>query len=307
MSTRWPSLDGLRAFEAAARLASFERAADELHLTASAISKRVAVLEELVGAPLFVRGARALLLTEAGRDYLGPVKHVLGLLAAMPQHRRETDARQRLRVCLPPTFARQVLVPRLAGFGAAHPAIELELLLSLPQLDLAATDADVEVRYGQAGVGTPLLHERVLPLATPALAARLRASAGTPAGTPPAPQALAGVTLLRSPLDPWTPWFRAAGLPWPEPEAGPRLADLGLVLEAALAGQGVALARPSLARTWLASGALVAPFALRAEPAHRYYLLPHAADGAAALLAAWLRETCDAALREAEALLSGQP
>jgi DNA-binding transcriptional LysR family regulator len=295
---RWPTLDGLRAFEAAARLASFERAADELHITASAVSKRVAVLEDGVGAALFVRGARGLSLTEAGRDYLGPVSHVLELLAAMPQHRRGAATRQRLRVCVPPTFARQVLVPRLASFTAAHAAIELELLLSLPQLDMAATEADVEVRFGQAGTGTPLLAERVLPLATPALAARL--------GRHPLPAALAGVPLLRSPLEPWTPWFRAAGLPWPEPEAGPRLADLGLVLEAALAGQGVALARPSLARTWLASGALVAPFALRAEPAHRYYLLPPAGDGAAALFAAWLREACAEAQREAEALLSGQ-
>jgi LysR family transcriptional regulator, glycine cleavage system transcriptional activator len=191
-----------------------------------------------------------------------------------------------------------VLVPRLGAFTAAQPGIELELLLSLPQLDLAATEADVEVRFGRASAGTPLLAERVLPLATPALAARL--------GPQPQPAALAGVPLLRSPLEPWTPWFRAAGLPWPEPEAGPRLADLGLVLEAALAGQGVALARPSLARTGLASGALVAPFALRAEPSHRYYLLPHAGDGAAALFATWLREACAAAQHEAEALLSGQ-
>lgn len=301
MSTRLPSLDGLRAFEAAARLASFERAADELHLTASAISKRVAVLEELVGAPLFVRGARALQLTEAGRDYLGPVSHVLGLLLAMPQHRRDVPRRERLRVCVPPTFARQVLVPRLEGFTAARPGIELELVLSLPQLDLAATDADVEVRFGRALTGAPLLRDTVLPLVTPAL----RAAHGGLAE----PAALAGVPLLRSPLDPWTPWFRAAGLPWPEPTTGPRLADLGLVLEAALAGQGVALARPSLARTWLASGALVAPWALRAEPAHQYYLLPYAHSGAddspAAVFVDWLRGICADATREAQALLSG--
>ncbi len=176
MNIRWPTIDGLRAFEAAARLSSFERAADELHITASAVSKRVAVLEDGIGAPLFVRGARALRLTEAGREYLGPVSHVLGLLAAMPQHRPGAPARQRLRVCLPPTFARQVVVPRLCGFTAAHPGIELELLLSLPQLDMAATEADVEVRFGRAATGTALMHEHVLPLATPALAARLGAT-----------------------------------------------------------------------------------------------------------------------------------
>ena len=297
MNTRLPSVDGLRAFEAAARLGSFERAADELHVTASAVSKRVAVLEELVGAPLFVRGARALQLTEAGRDYLGPASHVLGLLMAMPQHRRGAPRRERLRVSVPPTFARQVLMPRLAGFTDAHPDVELELLLSLPQLDLAATEADLEVRFGNAGTGAPLLRERVLPLAAPALCAAL--------GERPGPAALARVPLLRSPLEPWTPWFRAAGLPWPEPQAGPRLADLGLVLEAAIAGQGVALARPSLARPALAGGALRAPWALAAEPAHQYYLLPHAADGPAAAFAGWLRDTCSEAAREAQALLSG--
>lgn len=300
MSNRLPSVDGLRAFEAAARLGSFERAADELHVTASAVGKRIGVLEELVGAPLFTRGARTLVLTEAGRDYLAPARHVLELLRAMPQHRRGAPARERLRVCVPPTFARQVLMPGLAGFTAAQPAVELELLLSLPQLDVAATDADVEVRFGSAGAaaaGQPLLRERVLPLAAPALCAAL--------GPRPEPAALARLPLLRSPLDPWTPWFRAAGLPWPEPEAGPRLADLGLVLEAAIAGQGVALARPSLARAALASGALRAPWALAAEPEHRYYLLPHAADGPAAAFAGWLRGACAEAAHEAQALLSG--
>lgn len=296
MSIRLPSLDGLRAFEAAARLGSFERAADELHVTASAVSKRVAVLEELVGAPLFLRGSRVLQATEAGRDYLGPVSHVLDLLKAMPQHRRDVPRRERLRICVPPTFARQVLVPRLDGFTAAHPTVELELVLSLPQLDMAATEADVEVRFGSATTGTPLLRDRVLPLATPALCAA-HGGLATPA-------ALAGVALLRSPLDPWTPWFRAAALPWPEPASGPRLADLGLVLEAAIAGQGVALGRPSLARHWLASGALVAPQPLSAEPAHQYYLLPHAADGAGCLFADWLRATCAEVRREALALIS---
>jgi len=297
MSTRLPSVDGLRAFEAAARLGSFERAADELHVTASAIGKRIGVLEELVGTPLFTRGARALALTEAGHDYLAPARHVLELLRALPQHRRGGAARERLRVCVPPTFARQLLMPRLAGFTAAHPAVELELLLSLPQLDVAATDADVEVRFGRAGAGQPLLRERVLPLAAPTLCALL--------GERPEPATLARLPLLRSPLDPWTPWFRAAGLPWPEPDAGPRLADLGLVLEAALAGQGVALARPSLALAALASGTLRAPWALAAEPAHQYYLLPHAEGGAAGAFATWLRQACGEAAREAQALLSG--
>jgi LysR family transcriptional regulator, glycine cleavage system transcriptional activator len=295
---RLPSLDGLRAFEAAARLGSFERAADELHLTASAIGKRVAVLEELLGTTLVQRGARALALTAAGSDYLAQVAPLLAQLLALPQHRRGGAAPERLRVCVPPTFARQVLVPNLEAFTSAHPAVELELQLSLPQLDLAATDADVELRFGRAASGRPLLREQVLPMATPALRSRL------PGLDEPA--ALQGLPLLRSPLEPWAPWFAAAGLAWPEPASGPRFADLGLLLEAAVAGQGVALLRPSLARHALDGGALVPMSRISAEPAHHYYLLPVARDHRPArLFAEWLEAVCERLEQASRAPVSG--
>src|SRR5947208_8243055 len=113
---RYPSIDGLRAFEAAARLGSFERAAEELSVTPSAVSKRVATLEELLGTPLFTRSARALVLTAAGKEYLAQVGTALGLLAAVPLHQRAAQRAQRLRVTAPPTFARQVVVPPLEPF-----------------------------------------------------------------------------------------------------------------------------------------------------------------------------------------------
>lgn len=292
---RLPSLEGLQAVEAAARLGTFERAADSLAITASAVSKRVAAVEELLGHALFARGGRTLALTPAGREYLAQVAPLLAQLAALPQHRRVAARPARLRVCTPPTFARQVLVPALHGFTQAHPEVELELLLTIPHLELGASDADVEVRFGDAQrSGTALLAERVTPMLAPALLQRLGPLAG-PAG-------LQGWPLLRTPLEPWTPWFRAAGLPWPEPDSGPRFLDLGLTLEAALAGQGVALGRPSLARHWLASGHLVAPLALAAEPAHAYYLLPHAGEGPAARFAAWLVALCESVRQEAAAL-----
>jgi DNA-binding transcriptional LysR family regulator len=299
---RLPSIDGLRAFEAAARLGSFERAADELSITASAVSKRVATLEDLLGTALLLRSARSLALTAAGKEYLGQVGAALALLNAVPLHQRAVQRSQRLRVTAPPTFARQILVPRLEAFTAAHPQIELEVVLSIPYLAAPSSDADVEIRNGDAAAAgvAPLMHDRLLPLVAPALRARL-APLRTPAD-------LARAPLLRTPLEPWTPWFRAAGLDWPEPSQGPKLVDLGLTLEAAVSGQGVALARPSLARAWIAAGALVPPFALTAEPAHHYHLLPHAPDGAPALFAQWLgsvcREVADAALAEALASCS---
>jgi DNA-binding transcriptional LysR family regulator len=295
---RFPSIDGLRAFEAAARLGSFERAAEELDVTASAVGKRIAALEDLLGTPLFTRGAKALALTATGKEYLAQVGAALGLLAAVPLHRRAAQRIEKLRVSVPPTFARQILVPALERFTATHPAVELEVVLSIPFLDAAATEADVEVRHGHPAAhgGQPLLDEQVVPMAAPALLQRL------PALREPAD--LRHVPLLRTPLEPWAPWFAAAGLDWPEPAQGTKLVDLGLTLEAAVSGQGVALARPSLARHWLASGALRALFGIGAAPAYRYYLLPPAAQGVPAEFAAWLRAECDQAARAAAALLS---
>ena len=282
-TVRLPTIDGLRAFVAAARSGSFERAADELHVTASAIGKRIATVEELLGTPLFVRGAKPLSLTATGKEYLEQVGGALSLLAAMPLHQRASQRSTRLRVTAPPTFARQILVPHLERFTAAHRDIELELLLSIPYLHNAGSDADVEVRHGTGGI--VLMHDVVLPVAAPALIARL----------PPlrVPADLACAPLLRTPLESWLPWFAAAGLNWPEPSQGPKFVDLGLTLEAAGAGQGVALARPSLARSWLESGALQPlPFGITIVPATQYHLMPHANDGAAAEFVQWLSDVC---------------
>jgi LysR family transcriptional regulator, glycine cleavage system transcriptional activator len=288
---RLPSLDALLAFEAVARAGSFEAAAAELALSASAVAKRVAGLEERLDLPLFLRQARGLALTPAGHEYLPQVRQALTLLQAMPLHRRAGPARERLRVSSTPTFARQLLVPALPGFTAAHPHIELELTLSVPLLAEGDAGADVEIRHGAVpddlAAEQVLLHDRLTPLAAPVLLA----------AHPPLqqPADLLAMPLLRTPLQPWAPWLRAAGLAEaPEPDAGPRLVDLGLVLAAALAGQGVALARLSLARHELAEGRLVQPFAL-AVPAERHYgLVTHRASPAARLFAGWLHAHCRA-------------
>jgi len=300
---RYPTLDGLRAFEAAARLGSFERAADELAITASAVGKRVSAVEELIGAELLLRGGKLLQLSAAGRDYLAQIRPVLTLMAAVPQHRRRRQRQRRLRISAPPTFARQLLVPALGGFAEARPDlaadVELEVVLSVPFLQLLPGDAELEVLHEDPRLpgATLLMHEQVTPLAAPALRARLPER--------PAPADLARLPLLRTPIEPWAPWFRAAGLPWPEPEAGPSLVDLGMTLEAAVAGQGVALGRPSLALAWLASGALVPLVDLAAEPP-RQYVARHADEPVAAALAGWLQAHCGAVAQQAQALLSGR-
>jgi LysR family transcriptional regulator, glycine cleavage system transcriptional activator len=293
---RLPSIDALRAFEAVATLGSFERAAEQLHVTASAVSKRVGTLEELLGIELFARTGRGLVLSTAGREYLQPASQALALLAAMPQHQRPAQRLTRLRVSAPPTFARQILVPSLEGFTRAHPGIELEVVLSIPMYDQHGVDADVQVRHGDAAAlgGRVLLQDTVLPLASPALLARL----------PPLrqPADLAAAPLLRTPIESWLPWFRAAGLDWPEPQQGPRLVDLGMLLEAAVAGQGIALARPSLARHWLVGGQLRPIWRLVVEPPNRYVVLPTASDAAGAF-ADWLLSACADVQAESEQAL----
>jgi len=131
---RLPSLDALLAFAATARHASVERAAEALNLSPSAVSKRLAGLEELLGCSLLMRSSKPLALSAAGKEYLAQIEGVLDALAAIPQHRRAGDRPRRLRVSVPPTFGRQVLVPALQDFAAAHPQVELELTLSVPLL-----------------------------------------------------------------------------------------------------------------------------------------------------------------------------
>jgi DNA-binding transcriptional LysR family regulator len=297
---RFPSIEALRAFEAAARLGSFERAADELAITASAVSKRIATLEDLLGAALLTRGGRTLALTALGKEYLDQVRAALGLLAAVPLHQRARQRRRLLRVSAPPTFARLVLVQALPDYGAAHPEVELEVVLSVPYLqDGLGGEADIEIRHGP--LGSPglalLMDEAVLPAASPSLIERH--------GRPKVPSDLAGWPLLRTPVEPWQTWFRVAGLDWPEPAEGPRLIDLGLTLEAALAGQGVALVRPSLARRWLRRGDLQALFDLPARPAQQYHVRVRPGDLAAAAFADWLAGVCTAAVADGRAALSG--
>jgi len=299
---RLPSLDGLRAFEAAARLGTFERAGEELAVTASAVGKRIGALEELLGVALFQRGAKALSLSAIGKEYLAQVRSALALLAAMPLHQRAAQRKERLRLSAPPTFARQVLVPALPEFCEQHPAIELEVVLSVPFLDVAGADAELAVRHGpvDASGPAPLWRDHLLPLASPALLAT-EALRG--------PADLARVPLLRTPVDPWLPWLRAQGLDWPEPDQGPRLVDLGLTLEAARCSQGVALARPALARHWLRSGELRPAFGAGQTPLlladTAYHLLPVANPTPATVaLAAWLHEVGERAAAEGLALVS---
>lgn len=297
---RWPPLPAIRAFEAAARLGSFERASEELALSASAVGKRVVNLEQLLGVKLLVRRARGVSLSPAGLEYLAQVRAALDLLSAAPLHQRTPERRVTLKVSTPPTFGRELLAPHLAAFAALAPEVDVDVLLSVPYLGDAMPDADVMVRATRAADtgDSTLLPDTLVAVCQPAYARRLRLD--TPAD-------LDRATLLRSPPESWRHWFAAAGLDRPEPQQGPRLVDMGLAMSAAQHGVGVALARSSLVQRAVRAGGLMVLCGVQAPPLTAYALTvstqgPDEATTQAALrFADWLRDVCRAACLDPDA------
>jgi DNA-binding transcriptional LysR family regulator len=174
----------------------------------------------------------------------------------------------RLKITVPPTFARYLLVPNIASFTTAHPDIAVEIFLSVPLYDLALAESDLEVRFGPGRYPNLqcelLFSEPTFAVASPKYLAQIE-----PLNEP---ADLKNATLVRSALEPWQPWFEAAGLDWPEPTTGIRVDDLGLLQEMVRHGHGVGLAREHFARELLASGEIVRVFDVQTmAPPHSYY------------------------------------
>lgn len=270
MATRIPPVHALSAFEAAARHGSFALAAEELCITPSALSHRIRLLEEFVGERLFLRDGRNVGLSEFGRRYLDVVRQALRTLTDFPMPRRAASVQPRVKLTLPPTFARYLLVPRLASFAEQHPDIALEIYLSVPLYDLSLAESDLEVRFGPGKYPNlqceKLFSEPTFAVTSPAYLKKIE-----PLDTP---EDLQKATLLRSALEPWQPWFEATGLDWPEPSTGLRVDDLGLLLEMVKHGHGVGLTREHFARDMIARGEIVRLFDMKtATPPHAYYVV----------------------------------
>lgn len=285
---RPPPLQALRALEAAVRLESYTLAAEELAVTQSAVSHQLRELEELLGETLFRRAGRRMAPTPRARAMASRVREGLllieGALDDTPRHRQ----RGTLHLSVLPSFATQWLVPRLGGFHARHPDIALVLSATLEVADFRRDAVDAAIRYGQGRwdgcEGVLLAREDVLAVASPRFAS---------GHLPPTPEALRPSQLIGNPFLPWTPWLRAAGLDWPEPATRLAIGDAALVIAAAVAGQGIALARELLVRDELASGRLVPVFDLRLPAASQYWLVWPKASRKRALidpLAAWLQD-----------------
>lgn len=259
MKRSLPPLTALRAFEAAARHKSFKLAADELHVTPSAVSHAVATLEDFLGLKLFHRRVRHLLLTDAGSAYLAPLTRAFDAISAAT---REISARNRADVVTlasMPTFARVWLMPRLKLFLAAHPDVDLRIRAAVDFAEMVAADVDAAIAYGRGDwpggfVVDRVVAERLVPLCSPALCH----------GTPPlrAPEDLARHSLIHTEtkLVTWAMWLEAAAVTGVDAHRGPRFNRADLALEAAAAGLGVALDNPLFAKPHLDRGTLVIPF-----------------------------------------------
>lgn len=274
-----PPLAAVRVFEAAARLGSFTRAAAELGMTQAAVSYQIKVLEERVGAPLFLRGPRQVTLTEAGRRLSPAVTAAFDQLrAALGAFRDEADGGVLTVSCMY-TFAANWLAPRLGLFGAAHPGLGVRLNTDDRLVDFAREEVDAAIRSGPGGwpglAAHPLFPVHFAPLCSPDLLARL--------GPVAAPADLLRWPLLSSDDPWWELWFRRAGVPVPAGLAtrqGLRFDSQRMDGTAALAGQGVAILTPALWAEDLAGGRLVQPVPLVADEGRHYWLVyPEARRG----------------------------
>ncbi|WP_338426048.1 LysR family transcriptional regulator [Sphingopyxis kveilinensis] len=257
-------LNALRAFEAAARHLNFTRAGLELCVSQGAVSHQVAELEKRLGTRLFHRLPRGLALTDEGHALVPVVSEAFDRVAATLDQYADGRFREALKVGVVGTFATGWLLPRLDRFARAHPSIDLRIATNNNRVDLAGEAIDYAIRFGDgAWHGThaePLLAAPLAPICAPVIAARLRE-----------PADLVSERLLRSyRADEWAAWFGAAGVPVPVLR-GPMFDSSALMASAAAAGQGVALAPPSMFARELAAELLVQPFEMAID-AGRYWL-----------------------------------
>jgi LysR family transcriptional regulator, glycine cleavage system transcriptional activator len=289
MARRLPPLSALRPFEAAARLESFSRAADELHLTHGAVSHQVRALEDHLGTPLFARQGKRVVLTPAGRTFAERVRGALDELARAADAVR-TRHENRLSVSVLPSFASRWLMPRLIGFMDKHPSIEVNVNASTALVNFGAEDVDVAIRFGNgpwpALVCEHFLDDEYFPVASP------RMNRGKLPRTP-ADLLKPGVRIIREDRDYWPIWFRAANVPFEDRIRGPLFNDSTYSLQAASRGEGVALARRSIVGEDLERGTLKRLFTLAVPSRERYWFVsPKETANAANVLAFrdWVKE-----------------
>ena len=268
MAKRLPPLSALRPLEAAARLESFSRAADELHLTHGAVSRQVRALEEHLGAALFTRHGKRVALTPTGRVFAERIRAALEEIARAADEAGGSKRDNRLTVSVLPSFASRWLMPRLIRFMDAHPKIEVNVIASTAHANFAAEEVDVAIRFGR-GPWPPLscehfLDDEYFPVASP----RIRRGR-----LPKEPKDLADFRMIREDRDYWQEWLRAARVDLEVPPTGPLFNDSTYSLQAAARGEGIALARRSIVAEDLERGTLVKLFDVSVPSRESYWFV----------------------------------
>ena len=289
MARRYPPFATLRPFEAAARLESFTRAADELHLTHGAVSHQVRALEEHLGTPLFARHGKRVTLTAAGRTFAERLRTSLEEIARAADAVRTRNV-NRLSVSVLPSFASRWLMPRLIRFMEKHPNVEVNVNASTNLVNFAADDVDLAIRFGK-GPWPEYFCERFLEdeyfaVTSPKLAARLKLKSPEDLLKP-------GVRIMREDRDYWCEYFEAAGVPFENRVRGPLFNDSTYSLQAAARGEGIALARRSIVLEDLQRGELKRLFPLSVRSLERYWFVcPKGSEDAPSVKAfrEWVKE-----------------
>jgi DNA-binding transcriptional LysR family regulator len=292
-----PPLGFVQGFEAAARTLSFTRAADELALTQSAVSRQIKTLEDHLGVILFERRHRTLALTEDGRAFQRIAVDVLDRLQGAINQMRSRGADNQLAVTTVTGFASLWLIPRLKRFTRLNPHIDVRIIANDRVLDLDRSQIDLAIRYSKVDRAAPdaekLFAEDILPVCHPSLVADV----ATPLLRP---EDLRHHTLLhldyhgasRTWFD-WGTWMTALGIEDLRPAGSLRFSRYDQMIQAAMSGQGVALGVSPLINEAIRSGTLVAPFDRQVDGPHGYYLIRSRAGAArpqVAAFCAWLRE-----------------
>jgi LysR family glycine cleavage system transcriptional activator len=265
-----PPLNALRSFDAAARHQSFTRAAEELCVTQGAVSHQVKALEIQLGLQLFKRARNGLLITDAGRDYLAVVRDVFDRLELATDSLLQRQRSGTITVSTSPDFAAKWLVSRLGRFAEAYPEIDLKLAALMHRVDFAREDVDLAIRHGDGQWpeldAVNLTAEELFPVCSPSLM--------TSRGGLHDPEDVLRFPLLH--LDDrrdWGRWLDAAGVPGERLLQGPILNHASMLIDAAIEGQGVALARTMLAASDLAAGRLVRPFQAAIPLRNTYWIV----------------------------------
>jgi len=276
MPRRLPALNALKAFEAAARHGSFTRAAEELFVTQGAVSHQVKALEAELGLKLFNRERQRLVITEAGRAYLGVVRDAFDRIADGTERLLQRQSVGALAVSVSPNFAAKWLVHRLGRFAEVHPEIDLRVSAQPHHVDFTREDIDLAIRHGEGN--EPGLHvirlcaEELFPVCSPKLTTGRNALRH--------PSDLRRCTLIHmndrqgwSSRQGWSQWLDHAGVTGVDSSRGLVLDQASMAIDAAIDGQGVVLTRTALAAWDLIGGRLVRPFDIALPASYGYWIV----------------------------------